>query len=64
MAAGLTVTVTVKATPLQLPEVGVTLYVAVSAEAAVLVRMPFRVLWPVPDDPPDRSPASVGALHA
>ncbi len=45
MAAGLTVTVTVNGVPVvHVPDVGVTLYVAVSAEAAVLVRLPFSVL--------------------
>ena len=47
IADGFTVTVTVKAVPVHVPDVGVTLYVAVSATAAVLVRLSFTVLCPV-----------------
>ena len=65
IAAGLTVTVTVNTAPVvHVPEVGVILYVAVSADAAVLLRVPFSVLWPVPEAPPVTSAASVGLLQA
>lgn len=60
---GLTVTVTVKVEPTQLPsatdDVGVTVYVAVTAALVVLVRVPPMVT-PLPANPPVK-PAPVGA---
>ena len=67
LATGLTVTVTVNTVPVvQVPDVGVTLYVAVAATDKVLLlnRLPFRVVWPMPDAPPLRPEASMGADHA
>ena len=65
IADGFTVTVTVNTAPVvHVPEVGVTLYVAVSATAAVLFSVPFTVLWPDADAPPDRSACIAGVLHA
>ena len=54
---GFTVTVTVNTVPVvQPPEVGVTLYVAVSATATAFVRVSFSVLWAVcAPAVPDRS---------
>ena len=63
VACGLTVTVTVNIDPIQVPVVGVTLYVAVNAPAVVLLSVPFTVLWPDDDAPPVK-PLPVGALHA
>jgi hypothetical protein len=44
IADGLTVTVTTNDVPVHVPDVGVTVYVAVSATAAVLVKLSFTVL--------------------
>ncbi len=61
----MTVTVTVNTVPVQVPDVGVTVYVAVSATAAVLVRLSFNVVWPVCAPPALlKSDCRVGALHA
>ena len=67
LATGLIVTATVNGAPVvQLPDVGVTLYVAVAATDKVLLlnRLSFRVVWPMPDAPPLRPEASMGADHA
>lgn len=62
---GLTVTVTVNAAPVQLPAVGVTLYVAVTALAVLLTRLSFRLLWPdCAPVLPERPAPSVGALQS
>ena len=66
VATGLTVTLTIKAAPVQLPsgEVGVTLYTAVAAAAVVLLRLSYNILCP------DSGPAlpemllPVGVPHA
>ena len=63
VAAGLITALTVNVEPVQLPDVGVTLYTAVAAFAVVLVSVPFTSLWPVPDAPPVML-APVGLLHA
>jgi hypothetical protein len=41
IAAGFTTALTVKVAPVQVPEAGVTLYVAVTAAAVVLLRSSF-----------------------
>jgi hypothetical protein len=48
VAAGLTVTVTVKVGPVHEPEVGVTVYVAVAEAFVVFVRAWLMEAWPVP----------------
>ena len=60
----LTVTVTVKVLPVQLPDVGVTLYVAVTDAAVVLVSVPVTIALPVPDTPPVRPVPIAGAAQA
>ena len=58
-------TVTVNILPLvHVPDVGVTLYVAVTADAVVLVSVLVTALIPVPDAPPLRPEPNVGAAHA
>ena len=48
----------------QLPDVGVTLYVAVTAAAVVLVSVLVTVAVPVPPDaPPVRPVPNVGVAH-
>ncbi len=66
IAAGFTVTVTVKVALLQVPggEVAVTLYVAVTAAAVVLLRTSASKLAPAPDEPPVRPVPLVGAAQA
>ena len=61
VATGFTVTLTVNAAPVQLPEVGVTLYTAVAADAVVLVRLSLTVVCPVsaPALPDMLAPAGV-----
>jgi hypothetical protein len=49
---GLTVTVTVNVLPAQVPDVGVTVYVAVTAPDVVLINVPLILLWLVPAAPP------------
>ena len=56
-------TVKTNAAPVQVPDVGVTLYVAVSATAAELVRL-SEMLLPVPDEPTERSGSCAATLHA
>ena len=60
---GLTVTVTVKVAPVQLPESGVTVYVAVCAAFVGLVNVPVILLAPLPDAPPVNPPVTDGADH-
>jgi len=60
----LTETVTVNGAPVQVPEDGVRLYVAVATLAVVLVSRSCRVLCPVPEAPPERPLPRVGAAHA
>ena len=62
--AVLIVTVTVNGVPVQNPNEGVTLYVAVIAAAVVLVSVPVTLVLPVPDTPPVRPVPSVGTAHA
>ena len=63
---GLTVTVTVNVGPTQLPnnidEVGVTVYVAVTAALVVLVSVPLMFNAPAPAAPPV-NPAPAGAAQ-
>jgi hypothetical protein len=59
---GLTVTVTVNVAPGQLPEVGVTVYVAVCAVFVGLISVPV-ILAPAPATPPVRPPVTTGAVH-
>ena len=64
VAIGFTVIVTVNTVPnKQLPEVGVTTYVAVTADAVVFVSVLVTVAVPVPDAPPVRPVPSIGAAH-
>ena len=65
VATGLIVTVTVNTAPVvQLPDVGVTLYVAVDATDRLFARLSFNEALPVPDAPPVRPVPRVGVLHA
>jgi len=59
---GFTVTVTVKVTPVQLPDVGVTVYVAVWTAFVGLVRVP-EILTPAPANPPVTPPVTAGAVQ-
>jgi len=61
---GLTVTVTVKVDPTQVPDVGVTVYVAVCAVLVGLLRVPV-ILAGVPTlaAPPVIPPVTPGAAH-
>jgi hypothetical protein len=63
IAAGLITTLTVKLLPVQVAESGVTLYVAVTALAVVLVNVPLTVLCAVAEAPPVK-PVPDGADHA
>ena len=61
---GLTVTVTVNTVPfVQLPEIGVTIYVAVVDTDRLLDKLSLNILLPAPDAPPVRPAPSVGVLH-
>ena len=51
-AVELTVTVTVNVTPVQLPDNGVTIYVAVCAILSELVNVPLTFSWPLAPEPP------------
>jgi hypothetical protein len=64
VACGLTVTVTVNIDPIQVPVVGVTLYVAVNAPAVVLLSVPFTVLCADADAPPVTPACTAGVAHA
>jgi hypothetical protein len=57
---GLTVTVTVKGVPVQLPDVGVTVYVAVCAVFVGFKRVPDMFAWLVPVAPPVMPPVTTG----
>jgi hypothetical protein len=58
---GFTVTITVKSVPMQLPDVGVTVYSAVCAEFAGFVSRPLMTAAFVPAAPPIIPPVTVGA---
>ena len=64
---GLTVTVTIKDVPVQLPRTaevtGVTVYVAVCAELDVFVSVPVMSDAPLPDAPPVIPPVTAGVLQ-
>jgi len=64
VAAGFTTTLTVNAAPVQMPELGVTLYTAVAAFAVVLVSVPVRVALPAAPEAPPVMFAPAGVLHA
>jgi hypothetical protein len=57
---GFTVTVTVKSVPAQLPDFGVTVYMAVCAVLVVLVRVPLMFEASLPASPPV-NPVPAGA---
>jgi hypothetical protein len=61
---GLTVTVTVNVLPVQVPDVGVTVYVAVSAEVVLLANVPFKLDCAEAATPPETPVAIAGMLHA
>ena len=58
---GLTVTVTVKVAPVQLPDNGVTIYVAVWAVLSGLPNVPVILDAPLPVVPPVKPPVTLGA---
>ena len=58
---GFTVTVTVNVLPAQVPEVGVTVYVAVCAVTVAFVSVPLMLDAPLPEAPPVIPPVTVGA---
>jgi len=60
---GLTVTVTVKDDPVQLPDVGITVYVAVSTAFVGLTRVPLIFAAAVPAAPPEIPPVTTGATQ-
>ena len=60
---GLTVMVTVNAAPAQLPDVGVTVYVAVCGVFVGLVRLPVMLAAAAPAAPPVRPPVTTGAAQ-
>ena len=60
-AAGLIVTVTVKVAPVQLPDNGVTVYVAVNGEFAGLISVPLIFVAFVAAAPPVKPPVTSGA---
>ena len=64
VAMGFTTTLSVNTLPIQVPggDVGVTVYVAVTADEVVLLSVAVIVL-PVPDTPPVY-PVPPGVLHA
>ena len=62
-AEGLTVTVTVNAVPVQFPDDGVTIYVAVCAVLVGFVRVPLITLAFVALNPPVNPPVTLGALQ-
>ena len=61
---GLMVATTVNVAPVQLPLVGVTVYVAVCAILVGLASVPLILACPVANAPPVKLPVTVGALHA
>ena len=62
-ATGLTVTTSVNDAPAQMPEVGVTVYVAVLTELVVLIRLSKILSDPVLFDKPPEIPVPVGAVQ-
>jgi hypothetical protein len=58
---GFTVTVKVKVAPGHVPDVGVTVYVAVCAVFVVLVKVPVMLVAPDPVVPPVMLPVTTGA---
>ena len=60
---GLTVTVIVNGVPVQLPDLGVTEYVAVSGPLVLLVSVPLMLAAFVPAEPPEIPASTVGADH-
>ena len=56
-------TVTENKVPVQLPDEGVTIYVAVCAVVVGLSRVPLIEVCAVPDAPPVMPPVTVGALQ-
>jgi hypothetical protein len=58
---GFTVTVKVKVAPGHVPDVGVTVYVAVCAVFVVLVNVPMILVAPDPVVPPVKLPVTTGA---
>lgn len=63
LGVGLTVTVIVNADPGQLPDVGVTVYVAVCVVLVVLTNVPLISAAPLPDAPPVIPPETVGEFQ-
>ena len=63
VAFGFTVTVTVKFAPVQPPDNGVTVYVAVCGEFVGLVNVPLILAADVPVAPPVSPPVTEGAGH-
>ena len=63
IARGLILTTTLNCAPTQLPDVGVTRYVAVRNSFTVFNNVPLIVSWPVADAPPVK-PLPNGELHA
>jgi hypothetical protein len=61
---GLIVATTVNVGPLQLPLLGVTVYVAVCAMFVVFVSVPAMLDCAVALMPPDKLPVTTGVLHA
>ena len=62
-ATGLIFIVTLNTVPIQLPEVGVSKYVAVTVELVVLFNSPLILLVPTACDNPPVKPEPVGAVH-
>ena len=62
VVVGFTVTTTLNDVPEQLPVVGVTEYVAVTADAPVFVKVPEILVWAVPVAPPV-NPVPVGVAQ-
>lgn len=58
---GLTVTVTVKGEPVQLPDFGVTVYIACPAAFVELISVPLMFAELLPEAPPEIPPLIVGA---
>jgi len=63
IAAGFTLIVTVNDAPIQLPDTGVTIYVAVEATDRLFDRLSLNMEMPDPDAPPVSPLPSVGVLH-
>jgi hypothetical protein len=61
LGINLTVTVTVKVAPVQPPDTGVTVYVAVPFVAEGLISVPLILVAPLPEVPPVIPPVTVGA---